>query len=65
MDPGINGRQTFEQILAVQPEQKAIITSGFSENEEVKKALQLGVSNFIRKPYTTEQIGTAVKKALL
>ena len=65
MDPGINGRQTFEQILEVQPGQKAIITSGFSENEEVKKALQLGVSNFIRKPYTMEQIGTAVKKALL
>lgn len=65
MDPGINGRRTFEQILAVQPQQKAIITSGFSENEEVKKALQLGVSNFIRKPYTMEQIGKAVKKALL
>ena len=65
MDPGINGRRTFEQILAVQPQQRAIITSGFSENEEVKKALQLGVRNFIRKPYTMEQIGTAVKKALL
>lgn len=65
MDPGINGRQTFERILAVQPGQKALITSGFSENEEVKKALQLGVSNFIRKPYTMEQIGTAVRKALL
>ncbi len=65
MDPGINGRRTFEQIIATHPGQKAIITSGFSENEEVRKALDLGVSNFIRKPYTMEQIGTAVKKALL
>ncbi|HEB70887.1 MAG TPA: response regulator, partial [Desulfobulbus sp.] len=64
MDPGINGRRTFEQILAVHPDQKAIITSGFSENEEVKKALKLGVSRFIRKPYTMEQLGTTVKKTL-
>ncbi len=64
MDPGINGRQTYEQIIAVQPQQRAIIASGFSENEEVKKAQALGAGNFIRKPYTIEQIGIAVKKAL-
>lgn len=64
MDPGINGRQTYEQIIAVRPGQKAIIASGFSENEEVKKAQELGAGGFIRKPYTLEQIGIAVKKAL-
>ena len=64
MDPGINGRQTYEQIISIRPGQKAIIASGFSENEEVKKAQELGAGGFIRKPYTLEQIGIAVKKAL-
>ncbi len=64
MDPGINGCQTYEKIIAVQPQQRAVIASGFSENEEVKKAQALGVGNFIRKPYTIEQIGLAVKKGL-
>lgn len=64
MDPGINGRQTYEQIIAVRPEQKAIIASGFSETEEVKKAQELGAGSFIHKPYTLQQIGIAVKKAL-
>ena len=64
MDPGINGRQTYEQIIAFNPGQRAIIASGFSENEEVKKAQELGAGSFIRKPYTLEQIGSAVKKGL-
>jgi len=64
MDPGINGRQTYEHISKIKPGQKAIIASGFSENEEVRKAQELGAGGFIRKPYTLEQIGIAVKKAL-
>lgn len=64
MDPGINGRQTYEQIIAIHPGQKAIIISGFSEDEEVKKAQKLGAGSFIRKPYTMEEISTAVEKAL-
>ncbi|HUU40264.1 MAG TPA: ATP-binding protein, partial [Desulfatiglandales bacterium] len=42
MDPGINGRETYEMIIKIHPNQKAIIASGFSETEEVKKAQQLG-----------------------
>ena len=64
MDPGMNGRQTYEQISKIRPGQKAIIVSGFSENEEVKKVLELGADSFVRKPYTLEQIGIAVKKGL-
>ncbi len=64
MDPGINGRQTYEKIIAERPGQRAIIVSGFSENEEVKKSQALGAGSFIRKPYTIEQIGIAVKKNL-
>lgn len=64
MDPGINGRQTYEKIIAEHPGQRALIVSGFSENEEVKKAQALGAGSFIRKPYTIEQIGIAVKKNL-
>lgn len=65
MDPGINGRQTFERIVAFQPGQRAIITSGFSENEEVRKAAALGSIHFVRKPYTLDQLGSAVQRALV
>ncbi len=64
MDPGINGRETYEKILAIKPKQSAIIASGFAENEEVKKVLKLGAFSFLRKPYTTNSLGKAVKEAL-
>jgi CheY-like chemotaxis protein len=64
MDPGINGRQTFEQIIRVRPKQRALIASGFSENIEVEKAQKLGAGSFLRKPYTIEQLGVAVQKNL-
>lgn len=64
MDPGINGRQTYEQILVNNPEQKAVIASGFSEDIEVTKTLQLGAGQFIEKPYSIRTIGKAVQQEL-
>ncbi|MDP3695771.1 MAG: response regulator, partial [Desulfocapsaceae bacterium] len=64
MEPGMNGRETYEQILKINPEQKVIIASGFSEDEEIKKIHALGVIQFMKKPYTIDQIGIAIKQAL-
>ncbi len=64
MDPGINGRQTYARMSEIQPGLKAVIASGFSENNEVQMALASGPSTFIKKPYTTNQLGKAVKELL-
>ena len=64
MDPGMNGRETYEQIIALYPGQKAIIASGFSETDEVKKAQNLGAGVYLKKPYTVNQLGYAVKQEL-
>ncbi len=64
MDPGINGRQTYEQMIKINPGQKAIIASGFSESDEVKAAIALGAGGFLQKPYSIDQLGKAVKRVL-
>ncbi len=64
MDPGINGRETYERILEIHPNQKAIIISGFAETDEVKEAEKLGVGKYIKNPFTLEKIGIAVKEEL-
>lgn len=64
MDPGINGRETYERIVKIHPNQKAVIVSGFAETHEVKKAQELGAGKYIKKPFTLEKIGLAVKKEL-
>ncbi len=64
MDPGINGRQTYEEIIKLHRHQKAIIVSGFSKNEDVKITQEMGAGKFVKKPYVTRQIALAVKQTL-
>jgi len=64
MDPGINGRETYERIIEFHPDQKAVIASGFSESDDVKAALELGAGQYIKKPYTLQKIGIAVRDEL-
>jgi len=64
MPPGINGRKTFEQILRLHPRQKAVIASGFAQDEDVKATLAMGAKAFIPKPYTLEQIASTIYKIL-
>jgi YesN/AraC family two-component response regulator len=64
MEPGINGRETFGRIIQDNPGQKAIIVSGYSENEDIKQVMEMGVLSLLKKPYTMEEIGRAVQTAL-
>jgi two-component system, cell cycle sensor histidine kinase and response regulator CckA len=64
MDPGINGLETYKRILKLYPYQKAIITTGFSETEHVKEALRLGAGTYVKKPYSFEKIGRAIRDEL-
>ena len=64
MTPGIDGLETYKRILEMNPCQKAVIASGYSETERVKEALQIGARSYIKKPYHLEKIGVAVKEAL-
>jgi two-component system, cell cycle sensor histidine kinase and response regulator CckA len=64
MPKGMNGCETYEQIINIHPKQKAIIISGFSETKDVKAAQRLGAGEYIKKPYSSEQIAMAVIKEL-
>ncbi len=64
MEPGIDGLETYQKILDMKGSQKAIIVSGFSETDRVKRALALGVGSYIRKPYTLNDLARAVRTEL-
>ena len=64
MPKGINGRETYEEIIKIRPDQKAIIASGYAKTKEVNRAQKLGAGKYIKKPYTLERIGNAVKEEL-
>jgi len=64
MKPGMDGLETYQHILEICPHQKAIIASGYAENERVHKTLLLGAGSYIKKPFTLEGIGLAVRSEL-
>jgi len=64
MPNGLNGRETYEKIIDFHPDQKAIIASGFAETDDVKEAQKFGSCPYVKKPYTLEEIGQAIKTEL-
>ncbi len=64
MSPGIDGLETYKRVLAGNPDQKAVIASGYSDTERVKEALRIGAVSYIKKPYLLQKIGVAIKEAL-
>ncbi|MCA9733437.1 response regulator [candidate division KSB1 bacterium] len=64
MDPGIDGYETYKQIIRLHPHMRAVIASGYSETDLVRKAQALGAGKYIKKPYMFEKIGLAVKQEL-
>ena len=64
MDPGIDGLETYKQIIQIHPGQKALITSGYSETERVKEAQKLGAGAYVKKPYNLEIISQVIREEL-
>ncbi|HQL00185.1 MAG TPA: response regulator [Smithellaceae bacterium] len=64
MDPGIDGRETYERILRIRPGQRAVIVSGFAETQQVQETLRLGACRFLKKPLILEDLGLALKNVL-
>ena len=60
----MDGLDTYKEIIKIKPDQKAIIVSGYSKSDRMKKAEELGVKGFIQKPYRMNEIGMALKKVL-
>jgi CheY-like chemotaxis protein len=64
MDPGMDGLETYQRVLEINPVQKAIIASGYSESKRVKETQRLGAGEYVKKPYLLEKIGRAVRVEL-
>ena len=62
--PVMNGRETFEKILEINPKAKVIISSGFTKDENLDELVKLGLSGFIKKPYNISELSQEIVKVL-
>lgn len=61
---GMDGLDTYREVLRFRPTQKTIVVSGYSENERVDEMKELGVTACVQKPFTLEELNLAVTKTL-
>ena len=64
MAPGIDGLETYQRVLEINPKQRAILVSGFSETNRVREAQRLGAGAYVKKPYVMGKIGVAIRNEL-
>lgn len=64
MMPGMGGKQCLEQLLAMDPDTKVVIASGYSVNGPTKATLEAGAKGFIKKPFDLKQMLKVVRKVL-
>lgn len=64
MPGGIDGAETYRQVLEIAPRQRAIVLSGFSESDRVREAQSLGAGSYLRKPVTLERLAKVVRGEL-
>ncbi len=64
MDPGMDGLDTYRKIIENRADQTTLIVSGYSETERILEAQKLGAGAFLKKPFTLDKLGQAVKNEL-
>ncbi len=58
--PGMDGREVFHRLRAVNPNVKVIISSGYSREQDADDLLKLGAAGFVQKPYRIAELVKAV-----
>ncbi|MBW2568153.1 MAG: response regulator [Deltaproteobacteria bacterium] len=62
--PIMGGEKTYSELKKIDPDIKAILSSGFSEDAVVQEILRAGVNGFIHKPFTIAELSKKVRKVL-
>ncbi|HGY11056.1 MAG TPA: response regulator, partial [Desulfobacterales bacterium] len=62
--PDIDGMQVVKQLKETKPDTEVIVMTGYATSDLAVNAMKLGAHDFITKPFTEEQIKSAIKEAL-
>lgn len=64
MEKGFDGLDAYRNILQKNPRQKALVVTGYSATDRVQEMIRLGAGSAIRKPYSRQIIGQAIREEL-
>ena len=62
--PGLNGKETFEELRRLNPEVKVLLCSGYSLNGPAGEIMSSGCGGFIQKPFSAAELSAKVREVL-
>lgn len=62
--PRLSGEQTYEQIRQMRPEVPVLLSSGYNEQETVRRFVGQGLAGFIQKPYQPSELVAKIREIL-
>ncbi len=54
--PGLRGEELAREIIALRPDMPIILCTGYSELINETQAREMGISEFVMKPYTCRKL---------
>ncbi len=61
---GMGGEECFKRLRELDPEVRAIVTSGYDDEEMIRRYLDMGFVAYITKPYRVGDLGRVLKSVL-
>lgn len=62
MMPGMSGFDCLKKLKDIDESVKILVASGYSHEGEIEKITEMGVTDFIRKPFNSRTISTTIRK---
>lgn len=61
---GMGGKEAIQKLIEIDPDVKAIVSSGYSDDPGMTDYKQYGFSGVVAKPYTLEELGGKLSRVL-
>jgi two-component system, cell cycle sensor histidine kinase and response regulator CckA len=61
---GMGAEEAFKQMRDLAPKTRAIIVSGYDNDEKTQEYLEKGFSGYLTKPYRADDLSAAITQAL-
>jgi PAS domain S-box-containing protein len=62
--PGMKGGEVFDEVKAINPNAKVLLSSGYSVDGEATEILHRGCNGFIQKPFHIEELSENIRQVL-
>ncbi|MCX6773751.1 MAG: response regulator [Candidatus Micrarchaeota archaeon] len=62
--PGLNGRACFRELKEINPAVKAMLITGYSQDDEAAAAMKDGMIGYLAKPFNVEILIDTIRKSI-